>query len=137
MGRRLPAAAGAEVAFPCDRLPHSVTFVRRVHTPFVDGMHRFDRWWRLAARDGAVDVGGSRLVGPPLLVLGEEGRRLQVSLGRGSVHPAVPMELSLSRWSASFGTTLELVPRRRLHATDRYFQEGHLLLDRIISVLAG
>ena len=121
-----------------DRTPAtSVVFVRRVPTPFEMGLLRFQRWWRLASWRDGMDLGGSRLVGPPRAAVDGEGYVVDVVLDRGSMHSAVPMELHVGRWSASLGTALELVPRRRLHAGHRYFHEGHVLLDRLEAVISG
>ena len=121
-----------------DRTPAtSVVFMRRVPTPFETGLRRFERWWRLASWRGDVELGGSRLLGPPRAAVDGEWCVVDIVLDRGSMHPAVPMQLHVGRWSASLGTALELVPQRRLHAGHRYFQEGHLVLDRLEAVING
>src|SRR5512142_389080 len=86
---------------PGPRLPFSVTFVRRLDTPFPLALDRFDEWWRVASWRDGLDVSGSRLIGPP--GLGDDGdeRRLGVLLGRGTVQAPVPMDLHVTQWSAS------------------------------------
>src|SRR3954454_5247262 len=130
-----PAAAAALLQAP--RRPLSLTFVRRLDVPFDAALGRFDEWWRVASWQEAIDVAGSRLVGPPHP--GEDGdeRTLGVLLGRGTVQSPVPMDLHISQWSASYGTTLELTPRRRIHAGHAYFRSGHLLLDRVAAAITG
>ena len=118
------------------RGPLSVTFVRRLDVPFETAVDRFDQWWRAASRGEVIDVAGSRLVGPPKRGDGGDERRIGVLLGRGSLHSPLRMDLRIVRWSASFGTTIELLPLRRLHPGQGYFRDGHLLLDRVTAAVS-
>jgi hypothetical protein len=45
------------------------------------------------------------------------------------------MVLELVRWSAAFGTRLELEPDRDVRPHDRYFRAGHAVLDRVAAVM--
>jgi hypothetical protein len=118
------------------RGPLSVTFVRRLDVPFETAVDRFDQWWRVGSRGEVIDVAGSRLVGPPKRGDGGGERRVGVLLGRRSLHAPLRMDLQIVRWSASFGTTIELLPLRRLHPGQGYFRDGHLLLDRVTAAVS-
>jgi hypothetical protein len=112
-----------------------VTFVRRVDAEFATGLERLEQWWGESARDGVVEIGRSRLIVPLAPAMADDRFSIHVVLGRGPLWPVLPMELELLRWSAAFGTRLELEPDRDVRPNVRYFTAGHAVLDRVAAVM--
>jgi len=98
------------------RAPLSLSFVRRVDVPFEISTRQLE------------NLASSAEAGPDEL-------RYHIELGRGLAHRAVPMELRVSRWSATLGVTLELLPQRHVRPTAEYFAAGQALLDELETVL--
>ena len=120
----------------CGRRSRGLSFARRVDAPFEVSVARLEAWWDLAAQNGIVEIGRSRLIGR--LPRSDADRLLiEVSLGRGSTGRTVPMDLELTRWSAALGTAVELEPRRDVRPSARYFNQGHALLDGVTAILDG
>lgn len=118
-------------------VPRIPTFVRRIDVPLDVALARLSAWWEVAARRDGVDVGRSRVLTRAGAFAGCAGRRVRVVLDRGLLRSALPMELELHGWTTTRGTVLELLPARRFRPDDRYFREGHDVLDRVVAVAEG
>jgi hypothetical protein len=108
--------------------------MRAIDTPFEATVAALHRWWQQEARNGALDVGRSRLLGDPDPLRGR--CRVDVHLGRGVARRALPMELELVPWHPSYGTILLLCPTSRVKPGRRYFRTGHALIDAVIAAMA-
>jgi hypothetical protein len=133
-----PIPSGPRQAEPPPGLLRSsqlpVTFLRAFDLPFVAAAPALHKWWRDEAIDGALQVGHSRLVGPPRQP--ESGRcQIDVDLHRSIPGRALRMELELVPWSRTFGTKIGLCPRHNVRASRLYFNRGHALLDAVIAAL--
>jgi hypothetical protein len=93
-------------------------------------------WWREGADDGRMVVHRRLRLGPPNVDAGIWSMR-----GRLRRLPChwVPVELDL--WAHStYNTRVVLRPKRRVHASSRYFRIGHAVVDRLtedLTRLAG
>lgn len=102
--------------------------------PFAEVVSRLSAW-RPNTSAGATAVGHGQLT--PVSEDGPAGvRRFHVLLGRGPLRSPLPMVLEVTRWSEALGTRLELLPRAHVHASHRYFQSGHALLDALTAAVA-
>ena len=115
----------------------AVAFTRLVDIPFEQCVAALETWW-LIEGTGPGQKGGaqSHLVGDLERPLGTGGCRIGVRLARRAPWPGSLMELEVWPWSSSRGLTLlELVPRRTVNPSRRYFQAGHAFLDMLIEAL--
>lgn len=116
----------------------NLSFIRRLDMSYEQCVTALEYWWAAEGGEHELSVGA----GGVLLLAGAERppsvclRRLRVRLDRGWLPPALPMELEISRWSSLRGMTyLELVPRRAVRPSRRYFEAGHRLLDALTAGL--
>ncbi len=112
------------------------SFVRLVDLSFAAVVSALDTWWEADQSEGFVHAGSTVLVG-----------RLSIEHGIGRVavivrRPRRPftrslfMELELASWSDRPPMTrLELVARRRVRLSRRYFHIGHQAADILIAEL--
>ncbi len=112
------------------------SFVRHVDLSFPAVVSALETWWEADQSEGFVNLAATVLVG-----------RLSIEHGIGRVgvvvrRPRRPstrsfvMELELAPWSERRPVTrLELVPRRRVRLSRRYFQTGHWVVDTLITEL--
>ena len=133
----LPFASPLPLEPLTQRRPHllSTIFVRAFEVPFEQAAAAMERWWQKAERGGRVDIGCSRLIGPPVRELTSGYCRIGVSLSRGFPWPPLPMDLELVPWFVTFGTKIALRPRRVLHPSRFYFASGHAALDLVVANL--
>jgi hypothetical protein len=136
-GSRLPRSSRSLNTGRSSARSSEVTFVRRVDVQLEEGLSRLEQWWQASARDGIVDIGRSRLIVPLVTDADTDRCRIDIILSRGALWPDLPMVLELVRWSAAFGTRLELEPDRDVRPHDRYFRAGHGVLDRVAAVMEG
>ena len=101
-----------------------VTFARRLDTRFDLAVARLDGWHHGGADHDVVEIDQARI-------------RVTMRLPRGRFKRSLPMELEMERWSDSAGTWVTLAPRRRFRPTDRYYDDGHALIDELAAALEG
>jgi hypothetical protein len=112
-----------------------VVFLRAFELRFDAAAVGLDTWWRQDARSGWLEVGRSRLLGPPNL--GQPERcRIEVDLVRGWLRRRLTMDLELVPWYQTFGTILVLCPRSRVKPGHLYFRAGHALVDGVIAAVS-
>ena len=79
-----------------------------------------------------------RLVDAPIASLREaEAAVADLRLSPGPLRRAVPMELRISPWWSCGQTLVELLPRRRVTPTGRYFDTGNRWLDDLAGRVAA
>lgn len=121
--------------YDCGQL--SWVFLRVIDVPFDLAVTALDGWLRDAPR-GILKTGRHWLVGPLHAVPGTGQAWIEVRAQHRAPWPAGVMELQVTPWSLDCRTTgLELMPRRHLRPTPRYFSAGHLLLDTLSAALAA
>lgn len=112
----------------------NISFVRHLDVGYELCMVRLTNWLERTGT-GSVSAGRSYLTLPPGAESGWS--HFDVSLPRGRFRPPLPMELDVIRWSAAFGTLIELHPTRGMRPDDRYYREGNAFLDRLTDVVTG
>ena len=115
-----------------------LAFIRRLDMSFEQCITALECWWAVEQNEHELSVGGGTILrladaeSPSSLCR----RRFRVRLDRRWPPPALPMELEMARWSSFRRMTyLELMPRRAVRPSRRYFVAGHRLLDALMARL--
>lgn len=112
-----------------------VVFLRAFELRFDAAAAGLESWWRQDAHSGWLDVGRSRLLGPPNQRQPERCQ-IEVDLVRGLLRRRLTMDLELVPWYQTFGTILVLCPRSRVKPGHLYFRTGHALVDGVIAAVS-
>lgn len=109
-----------------------LAFIRRLDMSYEQCVTALECWWAAQESEHELSVGAGSILrladaeSPPLVCR----RRFRVKLNRRWLPLAPPMELEMARWSSLRRMTyLELVPRRAIRPSRRYFEVGHRFLD--------
>jgi hypothetical protein len=112
----------------------AASFLRMLRRPFKDVVAELEDWWQRQEHDGIARIDPRTRVGRLSLESGTA--RLDVTT-TDPWHPfkrPVQMELELTPWTEEQTMTrLELIPRRRVRLTRRYFNAGHRTLNALVS----
>jgi hypothetical protein len=142
-GRRLDstdvaAKSGVKSRSADGRVVSGTSFLRCVDLPFATVATALEAWWERDQRGGTVAVDRHTQMGRINVDSGVGRVRIVICRGWGPLRSSVPMELELApRYERQPVTRLELIARRRVHASERYFRIGHEVLDTLIAQIAS
>jgi len=115
-----------------------LAFIRRLDISLEQCITALECWWAAEQNEHELSVGGGTILrhadaeSPSSLCR----RRFRVGLDRRWPELALPMELEMARWSSFRRMAfLELVPRRAVRPSRRYFETGHRFLDALTAGL--
>jgi hypothetical protein len=110
-----------------------ITLSRHIDLPFETCLEGLEHWQRPAERPLA--PGGTRVTIRGAAEVGPDQYRIGLNLRPIHSWRALAMELRLTRWSTSSGSSLELRPLRNHRPRRRYFLAGHVVLDAAIAAI--
>lgn len=119
----------------CQQL--QVSFRRVIDAPFASAVSALDRLLSQQTPDPTLRIERYRLSGPPQVDPATGQCVIRVEVKRWLARPAATMELQLLPGRLHHTTELELIPRRRVRASPRYFREGHRMLDALTTVVCA
>jgi hypothetical protein len=114
-------------------LMSATSFLRLVDLPFEGATAAVQELWDEDAREGLVEDDSLAFVGVPEISSGVTRAALVL---KRPVGRSLLMELELSPWSdGGEMTRVELVARRQVRTTDRYFQTANRALNVVLDEL--